>query len=69
MKLGIVNLASQRRYLPQTKNRRDHMIHLGGFAVAPLRLFAEMREAADGAGKAVSVPRLLRAMRRTPKPH
>lgn len=44
VKLGIVSVEKRQWYLPQTKNQRDHTIHLSDFALAQFRLLAQMRE-------------------------
>ena len=44
VKLGIVNPTGREWYLPQTKNQRDHRIHLSDFALAQFRLLAGLRE-------------------------
>jgi integrase len=44
VKLGIVNIEKRQWYLPQTKNQRDHTIHLSDFALAQFRLLGQMRE-------------------------
>ena len=44
VKLGIVNVEKRQWYLPQTKNQRDHTIHLSDFALAQFRPLAQMRE-------------------------
>jgi integrase len=44
VKLGIVNAEKRQWYLPQTKNQRDHTVHLSDFALAQFRLLAQMRE-------------------------
>jgi integrase len=43
VKLGIVDLAARTWYLPDTKNQRDHTIHLSEFAVAQFRMLAALR--------------------------
>lgn len=44
-----VDLQARRWYLPETKNERDHTIHLSDFAVAQFMALAELREpCADG---------------------
>lgn len=43
-KLGIVDLEARTWYLPDTKNQRDHTIHLSDFATAQFRKLAELRE-------------------------
>jgi integrase len=48
VKLGVVDLGSRQWYLPQTKNQRDHTVHLSDFALGRLRTLAEMRETLPG---------------------
>lgn len=48
VKLGVVDIGCRRWYLPQTKNQRDHTIHLSAFALARLQTLAEMRETLPG---------------------
>lgn len=43
-KVGIVDIEARTWYLPDTKNQRDHTIHLSDFAVAQLRKLALLRE-------------------------
>lgn len=50
-KFGIVDLDARTWYLPDTKNQRDHTLHLSDFAVACLRELAELREV-DPSGNA-----------------
>lgn len=52
VKLGIVNMAARTWYLPDTKNQRDHTIHLSEFALAQFKNLAALRER-DAAGKPV----------------
>lgn len=48
-KFGIVDLAAGTWYLPDTKNQRDHTIHLSSYARQHLQALAELRELApDG---------------------
>lgn len=44
-KLGFIDLARRTGYLPETKNQRDHTIHLSVFAMAQLRSLLDLREA------------------------
>lgn len=43
-KFGIVDLKARTWHLPDTKNQRDHTIHLSDFALACLEELAELRE-------------------------
>lgn len=43
-KVGVVDLVAREWYLPDTKNQRDHRIHLSAFAVAQLEGLAVLRE-------------------------
>jgi integrase len=45
VKLGLVNIEARTWYLPDTKNQRDHTIHLSKFAVTQLELLRGLREA------------------------
>jgi len=49
VKLGFVNLERRTWYLPETKNQRDHTIHLSAFAIAQFRNLAQL-SAVDAAG-------------------
>lgn len=44
-KLGFVDLDRSTWYLPETKNQRDHTIHLSAFAVGQFRFLLGLREA------------------------
>ena len=44
VKLGFVDLAAKTWHLPETKNQRDHTIHLSAFALAQLEQLYELRE-------------------------
>ena len=44
VKLGFVDLETRTWHLPETKNQRDHTIHLSGFALAQFRELASRRE-------------------------
>jgi integrase len=44
VKLGVVDLAARTWYLPDTKNQRNHTIHLSDFAVAQFHTLAALRE-------------------------
>jgi integrase len=44
VKLGIVDLHRRTWYLPETKNQRDHTIHLSDFAVRHFRALAAWQE-------------------------
>ncbi len=44
VKIGVIDLAARTWYLPDTKNQRDHMIHLSEFAVAQLVDLRALRE-------------------------
>lgn len=48
VKLGIVDLAAGTWYLPDTKNQRDHTIHLSNFAMEQFRALAALREKLKG---------------------
>jgi integrase len=43
-KFGIVDIAARTWHLPDTKNQRDHTIHLSDFALTCLEELAQMRE-------------------------
>lgn len=43
-KFGLVDVNARRWYLPDTKNQRDHTIHLSDFALARIAELAELRE-------------------------
>jgi len=43
-KVGIVDIEARTWYLPDTKNQRDHTIHLSDFAIAQLRQLLDLRE-------------------------
>jgi integrase len=45
VKLGFVDLARKSWHLPETKNQRDHTIHLSAFALAQFRQLYLLREA------------------------
>lgn len=49
-KFGIVDLKTRSWHLPDTKNQREHTIHLSDFALACLQELAELREL-DNAGQ------------------
>lgn len=55
VKLGIVDLRRRTWFLPETKNERDHTIHLSAFAVRQFRALAEWREM-DPAEPGAAVP-------------
>ncbi len=44
VKFGEVNLARRTWYIPETKNQRDHTIHLSDFAVKHFEALAELSE-------------------------
>lgn len=44
VKLGIVDTIARTWYLPDTKNQRDHTIHLSDFAMAQLEVLRGLRE-------------------------
>jgi integrase len=44
VKFGTVNLTTKQWYLPETKNQRDHTIHLSDFAVTQFEALAARRE-------------------------
>jgi integrase len=44
VKLGFVDLEARLWHLPDTKNRRDHAIHLSAFAVRQFKRLQELRE-------------------------
>jgi len=48
VKLGFVDLARRTWHLPETKNQRDHTIHLSNFALAQFKQLAELRESEPG---------------------
>jgi integrase len=50
VKLGFVDLTARTWYLPDTKNQRDHTIHLSDFAVAQLQKLAALREVLKDSG-------------------
>lgn len=52
VKLGFVHLGARTWYLPDTKNQRDHCIHLGNFALAQFEKLSALREC-DATGAAV----------------
>jgi integrase len=55
VKLGFVDLARRTWHLPETKNQRDHTIHLSAFALAQFRQLHDLREAEpDNPSKAVA---------------
>jgi integrase len=45
VKLGFVDLARRTWHLPETKNQRDHTIHLSAFALAQFKQLHALREA------------------------
>ncbi len=45
VKFGIVDIANRTWYLPDTKNQRDHTIHLSDFALSQLAILGGLREA------------------------
>ncbi|MBN8507128.1 MAG: tyrosine-type recombinase/integrase [Burkholderiales bacterium] len=51
VKVGIVDAAARTWYLPDTKNQRDHTIHLSNFALAKLERLAALREMLPTDGK------------------
>ena len=44
-KLGVIDTTARTWYLPDTKNQRDHTIHLSAFALAQLEVLRQYREA------------------------
>lgn len=48
VKVGVIDRESGTWYLPDTKNQRDHTIHLSKFARDQLGALAELREAPNG---------------------
>jgi integrase len=55
VKLGYVDLTRKTWHLPETKNQRDHTIHLSAFALAYFKKLYELREAEpDNASRAVA---------------
>ena len=44
VKLGTVNLTARQWYIGNTKNQRDHTIHLSEFAIKQFEALAELRE-------------------------
>jgi len=53
VKLGVVDTIARTWYLPNTKNQRDHTIHLSDFALTQFKNLAALRER-DAAGSLVS---------------
>jgi len=47
-KFGIIDMSARSWYLPDTKNERDHTIHLSDFSLAQLRHLHDLREALAG---------------------
>jgi len=47
-KLGVVNMAERTWYLTDTKNQRDHTIHISDFALAHLNSLTQLREVITG---------------------
>ena len=47
VKYGTVDLANRRWYIPDTKNQRDHTIHLSAFVVAKFEALSDLRENND----------------------
>jgi integrase len=56
VKLGIVDTAARTWYLPDTKNQRDHTIHLSDFALSQLTVLAGLREALASASDGTLSP-------------
>ncbi len=55
VKLGYVDLARKTWHLPETKNQRDHTIHLSAFALAHFKELYALREAEpDNVSRAVA---------------
>lgn len=55
VKLGIVNAGAKTWYMPDTKNQRDHTVHLSPFALAQFQKLAALREVErDGEGGKLS---------------
>jgi integrase len=50
-KFGVVDVAARTWHLPDTKNQRDHTIHLSGFALAQFERLATLREVLPEDGK------------------
>jgi integrase len=44
VKIGVVDLAAKRWHLPDTKNQRDHTIHLSEFALGHMAHLRDLRE-------------------------
>ncbi|ACB33169.1 integrase family protein [Leptothrix cholodnii SP-6] len=44
VKVGVIDVIARNWYLPDTKNQRDHTIHLSDFALAQLETLYELRE-------------------------
>jgi integrase len=44
VKFGTVNLTKREWYLPETKNQRDHTIHISDFAVSQFEQLASLRD-------------------------
>ncbi|MDQ2735112.1 MAG: tyrosine-type recombinase/integrase [Pseudomonadota bacterium] len=47
VKLGFVNLMRRTWYLPETKNQRDHTIHLSAFAITQFEKLAQLAVVSD----------------------
>lgn len=47
VKFGTVNLLAREWYIPDTKNQREHTIHLSDFALQKFRALAELKEHGD----------------------
>jgi integrase len=57
VKVGSIDLTARTWYLPDTKNQRDHTIHLSDFAVRQFEILASLRETkVDKDGTVSSVP-------------
>jgi integrase len=55
VKLGFVDLERRTWHLPETKNQRDHTVHLSAFALAQFRQLLALRESEpDVPGRSVS---------------
>lgn len=66
VKVGTVDAAARIWYLPDSKNQRDHTIHLSDFALEQIKVLSLLREAApDADGNTKPVPWLFPNTART----
>jgi len=56
VKLGIVSMDARTWYLPDTKNQRDHTVHLSAFAVEQFTQLAALREVLRDANDGTKTP-------------